>query len=201
MVIRLFVFIHIPASNVNKRILFPICSLQLLSIGLRCRGRFSAWTSSPCADGKLTKPGSGWETCVETLCYLHFNPTIVYSIDMRVKTNNQGAEATKCRCAGGGRGRTRKWRRSRHEDGPASTQVATQGRTPFLPHMVTCCAGKWSTTPKAPSASNSPTALLLRPRRMKTYKLQSADLKNRSALQRPPDPRNSQLENRNSDEA
>ena len=56
---------------------------------------------------------------------------------MHVKTNNQGAEATKCRCAGGGRGRTRKWRRSREEDGPASTQAATQGRPPFLPHKVT----------------------------------------------------------------
>ena len=55
---------------------------------------------------------------------------------MRVKTNNQEAEATKCRCAGG-RGRTRMWRRSRQEDGPASTQVATQGQPPFLPHTVT----------------------------------------------------------------
>jgi hypothetical protein len=54
----------------------------------------------PCADCKLTKPGSGWETCVETLSHLRFNATIVYYIDMRVKTNKQEAEATKCRCAG-----------------------------------------------------------------------------------------------------
>ncbi len=108
------------------------------------------------------KAGAGWETYVETLSYLHCNATIVYYIDMRVKTNNQEAEATKCRCAGGGRART--WRRSRHVDGPASTQVATPGRT-ALPAATAspCSAGKWSATPKAPSDSNPPTALLLRP--------------------------------------